>query len=408
MVNLVNINSQKQQKISFFEKLHRGPIVDKFFFIASIGTFFASSYLGVHMWLMVQSEITPWEHYQSLKELHAIIQIYIFFGLFITGFLFQAAPKVFEVKKTVSKKVLILPFLAVLGVIVSSEWFYPFIGRIILSIVFLLSIFSLLPIIWAARLDRKLSIGIPVLISLGALTFSPLLLSLSQPSSVVPVLWCVIAGATLGASQQFLAGFFDGKKMSAIPGFFFSLVFTCSCILLITSYLNQKNTGNALWSLSYVFCKISILLYVYSSKSWKVLLKPLQSGLSFAIASGIIWALIGCYLLSKGVLWLDLCIHAWALGWGLPLIMAVSLQIINHLSGLKLIKESYLLTMLIIWQVVPFFRSLYQQTPAYVSWFVAVITCFILLIWIAALLKGITTIWLRQFQIRANETVVQC
>ncbi|MEZ4752862.1 MAG: hypothetical protein R3A13_00920 [Bdellovibrionota bacterium] len=333
---------------------------------------------------------------------------FIFFWFIYNRFLFQAAPKVFNVNKAVSKNVLaVTSFLVLIGIALSSEWFYPFVGRFILSLVFLLSILNLLPLIANAQLDRQLSIGIPVLISLSALAISPIL-DLSLPIAVVPILWCVIAGAILGASQQFVAGFFGGQKISSIPGLFFSMFFTCSCILLIAAYLNQKNTGNVLWSLSYVFCKISILIYIYSSKSWKVFLNPFKTGLSFAIASGTIWALVGCYLLSKGILWLDLTIHAWALGWGLPLIMAVSLQIIGHLSGLTLIKEKYLLLMLIVWQIVPIFRSLYHQVPSYMTWVAGVITFLVLFIWAIALLKGIITIWLRQFQIKANEKVLQC
>lgn len=94
--------------------------VHRIFFIAILSGLVGGAYLGVHLWLMRNGAMPAWENYFTVRSLHAAIQLYLFFGLFPTGFILQPETAFLGVKSAKTVKVAIAaPALVCFGIMLA-------------------------------------------------------------------------------------------------------------------------------------------------------------------------------------------------------------------------------------------------------------------------------------------------
>ena len=156
---------------------HHGPnlSVHRIFFLAAAGGFFGSAYLGLHLWLMRNGEMTPWPAYQQLRTLHSVIQLFAFFGLFAVGFVYQAGPSFLGV--TGEKKGAALPaaLSVIVGVILSGIMPGSLIGPVIIAASFIGSAVYFARLLPRAETRRKIGFGLFVILGFCSLAAAAIL-----------------------------------------------------------------------------------------------------------------------------------------------------------------------------------------------------------------------------------------
>ena len=72
-------------------------LIEKFFLVGGLASFIGGAIIGAHLWLMLNGQMKIAVNYAELRTLHSLMQTYLFFGLFILGFLLQTAPRILKV-----------------------------------------------------------------------------------------------------------------------------------------------------------------------------------------------------------------------------------------------------------------------------------------------------------------------
>lgn len=403
--NLVQLNrpTPRAGKVSC---LLQGPLVHHFFLAGILCGFIGTTYLGAHMWLILNGQIAPRMSYPALKELHALLQVYGFLGLFILGFLLQSAPKVFGGKTLINRSAILIIPGVVCGIVALLLFSHLIIGRVLLALAFSAALTFLLPPLLHSSPARLISVGIPSiqgLLVLVAGTFLPL----DVPTNALLIVWGGIVAVILGASQQFIAGALGGKRMSLQAGILLAALLLSSTLALGLGVFRGITAAN-FWMLVSALCTGTLLVHAAASGVIGIFKFPFDS-LSFALATGLLWALIATLGLSHGAAYSDLVLHTLLTGLAVPLIIAVSSRIIGFLSGVQALSDRSLLLLIALWQCVPLFRGLVGHTiDPRLSWLVITVASIVFIIWPWALLRGIWALYQRQFMLRRDEKMMQC
>jgi hypothetical protein len=369
-----------------------GPIISvhRIFFLAAAGGIFGSAYLGLHLWLMRNGEMTPWPAYLQLRALHSVVQLFAFFGLFAVGFVYQAGPSFLGVGR--GKKGAALPVaLAVLtGVILTGLLPQSVVGPVMIAFSFIGSAWYFAVLLLHAELDRRLGFGIFVVLgfcSLGAAAT----LNLELPVVGLFALWAGIGSFVFAAAQKFISGSLGGRQLSARNGLTVFVLHLTTSILILLAATSPQTSENSL-PLAGIMGGLTLLVYATATRLDRSIIYISSRPIALAMVGGICWGAAGCWGLTNGSAWADLVLHTWALGWFLPLIIAVSSQIIGHLANRPVLQPRTLIVLLAIWQIVPFGRGFGHSTFSWLPWAVSVTITVVLCPWAFKLFQRIGTI----------------
>lgn len=403
---LVQITSRKKPA-SFSERFSAGPIADKFFTVGAIAVFIGIAGLGTHLWLMLNGQMDTPTNYADLKFLHVLIQYYLFFAMFTLGFTIQAGPKLLGLtvnQRFPSPVILIVPTLllltgfywidhtrhaAALGIFVTFAWIL---------------------VIWI-RLCRRAALNQHAQFflshSLAGFALLPLL-DLRIPADALVGFWIAVAPAIIGGSEQFIANFSGGARCSGRWGLLIRFLYASTSLYAFFSLQIQGAVYWRLWAAGVCTC---FLLFAYATKAWKSIRSIFLTPLQFALAISQFWLLLaGALVLYYGDWALDSALHLMASGWGLILILAVSSQIMGHLSGRDVWSPRTGKILLIFWQLVPLGRGISFSGPysSHFAWISTVIATVVLGIWAVQVIRAEVTILRRQLGLSQGEYLGSC
>ncbi|RMD84692.1 MAG: hypothetical protein D6808_06585 [Candidatus Dadabacteria bacterium] len=362
--------------------------VEIFFLIGLLGAAYGTVWLGVHLWMMINGQMDMWSDYLTQRHIHAIMQIYLFIGLFIMGFCYQAAAKQLEVKEPKPELAVVLTVFPLMGLLYQT--INPLVGKVVLALPYFLTAIYVFSLLLKSSLKNIFSVGILLLCGLLALTRG-VFLNVADPAMAVMVVWGGIGGVLLATQQQFLAGFFGAQRITGAGAFFTNLFYLCS-LYNCYMFVSLRDFGHYKWVS--IFASLTILTFILSTKGWKVIRSMLIDPLALAFSFGYLWALYGALLMFQEIVSNDLIQHTWSTGWIFPIIFATSLKIISFLSQKELMKPNTQIVMIVLWQIVPLGRAV---LPLYTSlavlpWLVGIAATVVFVSWFYCLLKGILTV----------------
>ncbi len=363
-----------------------GPIADKFFIAGAISSLIGMAWLGVYLWLSFQGKIQPSEEFFKLRTLHVLIQLYLFFGFFVLGFLAQAGAKLVGAKVPPSPLTLLWIPLLVLAVILWHFMPEKNVGKYLISGVF----FSALA--YAVHLQKRgephlrATVGRVNIFGLLIFAISPFL-SVTDRGPALFVLWGGVVSLIIGSGQQFIAAFLGGKRCSETQSIRLLVLIGVTAGILFCGLFIHVDLSR----LAGFFALFTILYYIATTKVYLSYKSATKDGLALSFLTSFSWAVIGCFiLLYHGKSAHDLVFHLWAIGWATPLIFAVSAQIMGFLSGMTITKSRYFLAAIGSWQLVPIGRSLlrYGEIPNPFLWLVVGVVFVVLPFWCIQLLRA--------------------
>ncbi len=368
-------------------RLGFGPIADKFFVVGALSSVIGTGWIGAHMWLSLNGQLPMKSFYVDMRELHVLIQMYLFLGFFVLGFLAQAGPKIVGAKLPPSPLTLLWIPLSVLGVVFWYTLPESIIGKGIISGVYISAI------LYAARFQQSgeptlsATAGRLNLLGLFGFALSPIL-PLEESSVALIIFWSGVGALIIGSGQQFIAAFLGGTRCSKRQAhYLFILVLVTGAALSLSPVLKMSVLSN----LAGFFASVTIGYYVYCTKLYLGYRTAHQDGLALSFLISFFWAIVGSFiLLYQGNGISDLVFHLWAIGWATPLILAVSGQIMGFMSGKNITKNPLFISALIFWQIVPVGRALlpYVKFPASFSWLVSTSASTVLIFWCYQLLSA--------------------
>ncbi|MDD2941701.1 MAG: NnrS family protein [bacterium] len=358
---LISLGRAKDNTGSLTSKLLTASIADKFFTVGALSCVIGIGYHGVHLWLMLKGKLPPYQHYMALRESHAYLQLFMFFGLFILGFVFQAAGKIIGGTQSASPRVLFLPLVIVASLTI---FFIPGLNNLsrgLLTLPFLVAFIHVLAVVRSAP---KPNWRATVLMLLGLVGFNVApWTSFFLPFPALVSLNLSVTMVVFGAGEQFVVNFAGGKRLQGTAGTaivgLLSGVFTIGLLFILFPKLQTNSTLTTCW--------LSLLTLATLSYTWHTELFALPMKLSLfrdtpvriAIVTGYIWLLTGTTLgVIYGAIVSDGLLHIIALGWGATIVFAVSGQIVTSMSGTKYFKPERTKLALLLWQPVIIDRGL--------------------------------------------------
>lgn len=353
----------------------------KFFIAGAIAAFIGGAVLGGYLWLALNGQVQTPESYGILRTLHAYIQTYLFFGLFITGFLLQTAPRLLRVAKPPHRGFFaIIPTLFA-AVAVRSVFPDVFGGKLFLSLPFLCTLFLIVSLTRKGAPEFRESYAWWVILSLLGLALSPFF-PLERAENAHFFLWAGVAPVTFAAGQQFLFAFLGGTRLERGRNriLFGTYLAGAACLLFA---LRRPELWHAAGSL----LAVSLLLYLIWTRTAGAFKTLKSDPLAFAFMSGYGWAVAAALILAvQGSPALDSSLHLLTTGWLTPLIIAISSQVLRAIAGSFLLKPAHVYGLLLLWQAVPLGRGLRSviTVPAAFSPVLAVIMAIVLLPWLVS------------------------
>lgn len=367
---------------SWWARAARGPVVDKFFVLGAVASYLGMAGFGMHLWLMLNGRMVASEHYLFFREYHAQIQLHLFFGLFVLGFLTQAGPKLFGVEGTKHGHMLLVPLLLVSGVVVQWwPWGKAF-GHLVVASGYLVALRFLFVLARTSESPRRIEL-IPMLtLSLTTFLVSPFA-NVSSPTFAALFFWLALAAPLFVASRQFVVGFLGGPKPTPVDIIGGTALYLTSAVLMLIAFVNEGWT----WNLAGGGAVLTSLFFFTRFRLWQapVGFTPLALGMR----AGYLWAVIGsAVLLWRGGEASDLVFHIWATGWGVTAVLMVSMQILGFLSGRAVLPDWAQLSLLAVWQLVPFGRGVLSPSALRqaLSIPVSIAVTVVLTAWVGALL----------------------
>lgn len=364
-------------------------LADKIFVVGMVIGFLSMGVIGVMLWLGINGQIGLPSLYPVWKAAHATLQLHFFIGLFILGFLMQAAPKLLMVSvplHAATKYLFPVFVLAFLAYIVRLEA----IGMVLTSAVYLGAAASLVPLIKKAANEDIERVGIPCMvgtISLGLGSW----FDLSSPVASLALFWWGMVSVILGVAPQFIAGVLGGTKLGKTETRVISGLFVLSGLTILN--LTVVNTP-ALWVLFSLLTTSTFATYLCFTHIFRVLLAP-EGKIFEPFVVGFlvswVWAFVGSLLSLEGLGAADAALHAWGIGFATTMIIAVSSRVIGYVTMVEIIPEKIFLVVLAIWQLVPVGRSLRHLLvlPPSFSWLVGLATILVLSAWLGGIARAI-------------------
>jgi hypothetical protein len=364
-------------------------VVDKFFFVGIFAGITGSAWLGARLWLMLSGRLAMSPGYQLLRNTHAMIQIYLFLGLFILGFSFHAVPRIMGGGLATPKWAPVFIALPIVGVLV--DYLMPSSGIGIALIV--LSFF--IPSLFVLRLCRTSSahnarvFGLPIACGLSVMAFG----TLADPSNALTglfIMWFGIGPIIFGTSQQFISGFLKGQKLSPRMSLIHIGLYVLSGAFAFLATSNQATSIYFFRAFAVTNIVITLLHY-FMTGCYRGLLKPTLP-INFTFGVAFLWSFIANLMLLQGPSAGDAAFHVLAIGWALTLVIGTSCNIISFMALKPVLPPSVLLLLLVVWQIAPIERGFPGLLPLaeHGPWILAALVVLVLAIWGGAMLIGIS------------------
>ena len=350
------------------------PPAPLFFFFGASAGFFGVAYIGVHLWLWRSGLFTPPASYAFQRYLHALIQLYLYFALFILGFLIQTGPRLFERNPFPRRIRFVLPAVMVASVAwaaIDPEVLLP---RLLLSASFLIPLAHLAPGFRSSLIARALALPIATCL----LTFATgAFVDVSNPLIAVIMLWGGVGGAVFGAGQQFIAGPMRGVRLAGIARIAFSILFPGSIAAGVAA-----STNFSLWPLFGLLMACTMATFAGATQMYRIIPLLKTELLAPYFVMGFAWALIAIGVLMAGPAYADASLHLFATGWGMALIFGIGTRIMSMATGGTLISLRTTLIFALLWQVVPLGRGLSAWLPQWFAWITATVGGGVYSVWL--------------------------
>lgn len=369
-------------------------MADKIFVVGMVIGFVSMAIIGAVLWLGLNGQVSLPSRYFIWRAAHATLQIHFFVGLFILGFLMQAAPKLLLVSVPLSPAtkflfpVLILSFLAYMGMMES-------VGMILASLVYLGAALSLVPLVKKAAKEDVERVGIPCIVGTVSLGIGSWF-DLSSPIMALALFWWGVVSVILGVAPQFIAGVLGGSKLELRESRIVSALFVLTGLTILNLTVIDSSL---LWVAFSALSVATFAAYLYFTKIFRAVLqgevfKPFAVG--FLISW--VWAFVGALLAAEGAGAADATLHAWGIGFATTMIIAVSSRVIGYVTMVEVIPERLFLSVLAVWQLVPIGRSLRHifSLPPFFSWLVVGSTVLVLGAWLTGIARAIKTMIMRK------------
>lgn len=399
--NLVQIGLPSNQRpASWLERVVSGPVADKFFALGTLfGTIGTVGY-GLYLWLVLNNILPLVGSYPELKRAHVIIQLYLFFGLFVLGFVSQAGSKMLRLPLNFGKTPFLLLPLYLIGAVAmlsGQTW-----GRFLVSAPY--AVYACYIFLVSLRNSLHSTRTVLTILGLFILAASPFL-DYENPNSALLIMWGGFGSLIFSASLQFICAFLGAVPLTGKAGVLFVALHLASITILVLSPYEQAETI-AFFALS----ALAVYLYSTAFSKWARAFYPSPLGLAFV--SGFLWAALAWAILVYGSFAsADLSVHILAVGWAAPIIFAVSFQVVGFITG-----KDYLLhpkawwALLLIWQIVPLGRGAFHliALPGWFSLVVAVASSIVMLAWSICICKAEWTMIRLQSSLNKGETLKSC
>jgi hypothetical protein len=377
-----------------------GPVVDKFFALGAIFGFVGTVGYGLYLWLALNNILPISTNYFALREAHAVIQVFLFFGLFVLGFISQAGAKIVGVDLRFGKKpLLILPVYIVgsIGIIWGQT-----LGQFIVCAIF--AFYSLSIAYHCSKGCPRPLHAVLAVTGLAVLAASPFL-SLNNPTSVLLVMWGGFGTLIFAAGGQFIGAFLGGKNLVGRTGLIFLAVHLVSIALV--SFASKISLD-----IIATLALLSLLSYFVATNISGWLSSFISKPLGLAFCSGYLWAVIAWALhFLDGSTSADLVVHILATGWAAPIILGVSSQVIAFTTGKdSLLPPRLWWWLLALWQVVPLGRGAFHFVglPSGFSVVVAAASLVVLASWVISLIRAEWKMLSLQSELRKGEILKTC
>lgn len=374
--------------------LLRGPVADKFFLVSALATFFGAMWLGAHLWLMRNGQMPVAVSYVELRRAHIQLQLYLFFGLAIQGFLMQAAPRFLEIPVRPTARALWLIPATVFGALLlvsAPDWV---VAKAALALPFVLVMVGIGQLLRSASMPLRRQFGSWILLSLSGFV-TGVFFSGMGPDRWLLTFWISVAPMVFGIGQQFIRAFVTGRTIVGWWQSAFPIGFVVGGLLMGIAYLSGSDL---LWRLTGGVVGLLGMSYAVQLGLWSVGGWKSRGVLSVAFAVSYAWMILGALLLLVcGATALDAVLHVWALGWVCPLLFSISSQIMENFAGRFLLSRRLQLTLLVLWQLVPFGRAgALLMLPPWMSMLVATVSTLVFLTWGIALGIAASAVWSTQ------------
>lgn len=338
------------------------PVLDKFLIIALLGGGIGGAVLGLSVWLMRLGFIDVLHSYLSLRHLHAQLEIHVFFGVAITGFIIQAAPRLLGISALFSRSVALGVALCPIGGMLlsmfgASSWLTGSalaLGPVLTAVLLIL------------RQKRKVFRPHSLFLLTAMVGFLVSAFSnLGDPAWALVVVWFAVGLSLLGTAHLFIVNLLGGKALGNLWLYIVYILAVTGGVLL----------GLQLARIGAVLCLCGLGIYATRIKLFSLNEGPLFLRLGFMLGFG--WAIIALTWLAVDPLSLDQVAHLLALGWGVSILFTLSLHITAVIGGLNPKPTKLALALLLAWQFLPIVRGLLFGTT--LAWFAAPVTILVLL-----------------------------
>lgn len=337
-----------------------GAAIETFFAFGALAAV-AGVGLGAYLWLVLNGEAALTPAYLTLRRAHVYVQLFLFFGAFVLGFLLQAAPRLLQVPRRPvrhSPALLLLLLAGTASAVTDPAAVWP---RSLLAAPPALLAWQVAPLVIAARPELRERFGAWIasaLIASAAAAF----LEIERPVDGLCYFWLATVPASLGTEQQFLAAFCGGRY----PNRRQALLLFAGYLAVAGALLYGRHGGaGPSFRLAGGLAGLQLAAYAAWTGMANAFKRSGSSPLALALSLGTVWALVGAALLAAGGdAYADLALHAWAIGWMFPLILAISAQVLRSAGAGFALGDGAVWCLILLWQIVPLGRAGLHLTAA--------------------------------------------
>ncbi|MCB0343865.1 MAG: NnrS family protein [Bdellovibrionales bacterium] len=389
-----------KQPASWRDRSVSGPVADKFFALGAAFAVLGTLIYGLYLWLVLNRVLPLEGNYATLRRAHVVVQVFLFFGLFVLGFISQAGSKVVGAKLEFAAKPLVLLPIYVfggIGMMFTKPW-APWIVCLTFAAYALRMAYVCL-----RGCDRPIQAMLCIL-GLSVLAASPFL-PLEDQRSALLVTWGGFGSLIFAASVQFIVAFLGGNPLHRGVGTLF-IILHCTSILLLLA----GSTLNLIYPALMSLLGLAIYLTATNFKGWFSSVRT--NPLNLAFVSGYLWSIAAWMIVFfSNYSTPDLTLHILATGWAAPLIFAVSSQVVAFLTSRNtLIHRKLWWFLLMAWQLVPLGRGAFHlfALPEWFSLIVAISSAAVILTWAAAIWRAEWTMLRLQASLQKGESLKSC
>lgn len=372
-----------------FQRLSRQAIAPPFFLVGIIAGFMGSAYQGVHLWLQLSGQMELGANFVFMRKAHAAMQLLLFLGAFVSGFLLQAMPKLVETSHLRPLGAILLLPLFIIGALLI--FFAPFdpLGYWLIASHF--AIVTVLAVKFAALAPRHAlyRAGVPIAWATGWLSAGALM-DLSHPVAGLLVFWGAFVPLIEVTVRRVFFGLIKIKPEKNLPS---QKVAMCYVAAMLSGSAYYFLGFAAFWNIFAVFSLLTAIFFVQPRLPKSISAEPFPLAFWF----GMLWLFVGLVLLFFGPASADAVLHTWAIGLALPLVLVVAPQVVRGHMGVQVFSPRWHVILLLLWQLVPLCRGpgRYFFFPGWVSSVVGTIAAAILLTWSLAMCAGLIRGWMK-------------